>query len=175
MESNKSLTRAGYLLAFLLVAIPLFDATMSVWPLHLGDERWRFGAIGTLSNITLVPLLGLFLAITIATLMDMRRTRRFVGWICAVFAVVIAGLAVMFILDFFQTRTMVRPQFQGAMSTATTTAIFKHLFTIIGLILLTRAAFAGPKVVVRKGRAVATEPTASPLIPLAGTGASRAE
>lgn len=173
MDTNKPLTRVGYLLAFLLVALPLFDAVTSVWPLHLGDERWRFGAIGTLSNITLVPLLGLFLAITIATLADHRRIRRVVGWLSAIFALAIAAFAVLFLLDFFQTRTLVRPQFQGAMGAATTIALMKHLFAIITLTLLSRAAFAGPKVVVRKKQAIVTEPSSTPLIPL--TGQARSE
>lgn len=168
METNKPFSRAGYLLAFLLVALPLFDAATGVWPLRLSDERWRFGAVGTLSNITLVPLLGLFLAIGIAILADHRRVRRLVGWICAIFAVAMAAFAVLFILDFFQTRTLVRPQFQGAMTTATTTALVKDLLALITLTLLSRAAFAGPKVVVRKPQVVGREPGPTPLVPLTG-------
>lgn len=148
---------------------------MSVRPLQLGDDRWRFGAIGTLSNITLVPLLGLFLAIAIATMADMRRTRRVLGWICAIFAVVIAGLAVLFILHYFQALTTVVPRFHSMVTTATMTALFKHLFTIIGLVLLTRAGFPGPKVIARKDRPAVTETTAAPLVPLAGAGIGRVE
>jgi hypothetical protein len=173
METNKPLARAGYLLAALLVITPLFDATTQVWPLRMSDERWRFGAVGSLSSLLLVPLLGLLLAIAIATLMDSRRVKRVVGSVCGVLALVLAVLSVLFILDYFQVRTIVNPKFQHATSVASTTAMVKNVFSILTLILLARAGFAGPKaVVVRKGAPV-TAPSSTPLIPLSG--AARAE
>lgn len=167
MESNKSLARAGYLIAALLVIIPLFDATASVWPPHLGDERWRFGAVGALSNLTLVPMLGLLVALFIATVFDHRRVRRFIGMICAIFGVVLFAMSVLFILDFFQTRTLVNPRFQHAMGIATATAVGKHVVSIIALALLSRAGFAGPRAAVKK-RVVVTEPAVSPLVGVSG-------
>lgn len=174
METNKSLARAGYLLAAILVIIPLFDGMLQVWPLRLSDERWRFGSVGSLSNLFLVPLLGLLIALTIAHLTDARRTKRVIGSICAVLAVGLAILSVLFILDYFQVRTQVVPRMQQATSVASMTAVAKNLLSIITLALLSRAGFAGPKavVVVRRGGMV-TEPSATPLIPLGG--ASRAE
>ena len=170
METNKPLARAGYLLAAILVIIPLFDGTLQVWPLRLSEERWRFGAVGSLSNLVLVPLLGLLLALTIATFADARRTKRVVGAFCAIFAVVLAALSVLFILDYFQVRTMVVPRMQQATSVATATAIGKNVLSIITLALLSRAGFAGPKavVVVRRGGPV-TENSGTPLIPLGGS------
>lgn len=168
MESNKSLARAGYLIGALLVIIPLFDATTSVWPLRLGDERWRWGAVGGLSNLTLVPLLGFLIVLAIASVFDQRRVRRFVGIICAIMAVILAVLVALFLLDYFQTRTLVNPKFQHAMGVAQTTATLKHIVTIISLALLSRAGFAGPKAVPARKRVV-VEPTATPLIPMSGT------
>lgn len=168
METNKPLARAGYLLAALLVIIPLFDATMQVWPLRLSDERWRFGAVGSLSNLLLVPMLGLLLAIAVATLSDGRRIRRVVGAICGTLALILAVLSVLFILDYFQVRTIVTPKFQHATAVASTTAIVKNLLSIITLVLLSRAGFAGPKALVARKAAPVTEPSSTPLIPLSG-------
>lgn len=168
METNRPLQTAGYLVALLLILVPLFDAGASVWPPHLGDERWRFGAIGALSNLTLIPVLGLFVALAIATMADSRRTRRFIGWLCAILAVVIAVLAALFVLDYFQTRTIVRPQFQHQMAIATTTAVAKHVVTVLALALLSRAGLSGPRAVVRAKRPAA-EPARSPLITVGGT------
>jgi uncharacterized membrane protein len=173
METNKPLARAGYLLAALLVIIPLFDATMQVWPLRLSDERWRFGAIGSLSNLLLVPMLGLLLAIAVATLSDGRRVKRVVGALCGTLALILAVLSVLFILDYFQVRTIVTPKFQHATAVASTTAIVKNLLSIITLVLLSRAGFAGPKALVSRKAAPVTEPSSTPLIPLSG--AARAE
>ncbi len=172
METNKSLQRAGYLLAFLLILIPLVDMTTSVWPIRLGEERWRYGALGTLSNVTLVPLLGLLIVLTIAVMADHRRTRMVVGWICAAFAVVLAAMCVLFMLDYFQTRTIVRPQFQTPMEVATTTALLKYFVTILTLALLSRAGLSGPRKVVR---VVRSSPSESAPAPLLSVGASRAE
>ena len=168
MESNKLLARPGYLLAAMLFLIPLTDSLMSVWPIRLGEERWRFGAIGSLSNITLIPLLAMLLALAIAIMSDHRRFRRVLGWLSAVFAVTVACMAVLFILDFFQARTQVRPQFQGAMDMATTVALIKLAGTIIVLALIARAGLSGPKAIVRKD---ISRPASSstPLIPLSGS------
>jgi hypothetical protein len=174
METNKPLARAGYLLAALLVIIPLFDATMQVWPLRLSDERWRFGAIGSFSNLLMVPMLGLLLAIGIATLVDGRRVKRVVGAICAVLAVILAAMSVLFILDYFQVRTIINPRMQHATAVASTTAMVKNVLSIITLALLSRAGFAGPKAVVAKRVGPVTEqPSSTPLIPLSGV--ARAE
>jgi DMSO/TMAO reductase YedYZ heme-binding membrane subunit len=121
----------------------------------------------------LVPLLGLLLAIGVAVLADNRRVRRVLGWICAILALITAILTVLFILDYFQTRTIVRPQFQSVMEKATVGAIVKLICGIVGLLLISRVGFAGPKAVTRK-KGVVTEPSApSPLLPLGGT--ARAE
>jgi hypothetical protein len=173
METNKPLARAGYVLAALLIVIPLFDLTAQLLPLRLSDERWRFGAVGQLSNILLVPLLGLLLVIGLATLTDSRRVKRVIGAICAILAVALAVLSVLFILDYFQVRTIVTPKFQHTTAVASTTAIVKNVFTIIALFLLSRAGFAGPKATVSRKVAPPSEPSSTPLIPL--TGAARAE
>jgi hypothetical protein len=173
METNKPLARAGYVLAVLLVVIPLFDVTAQLLPLRLGDERWRFGAVGQLSNILLVPLLGLLLIIALATFTDSRRVKRVIGAICAILAVVMGALSVLFILDYFQVRTIVTPKFQHATAVASTTAIIKNVFTIITLFLLSRAGFAGPRATVVRKVAPPSEPSSTPLIPL--NGGARAE
>lgn len=169
MESNKPLAAAGYLIGVLFIIVPLYDAATSVWPPHLGDERWRFGALGTLSNLTLVPLLGLLVVLTVAAVRDNRTTRRIVGAVCVILALVLAGLVVLFVLDFFQTRSMVNPRFRQAVTIAASTAIAKHLLTIIALALLSRAGFAGPRPLPRRQRVVTpAEAASSPLIPVGG-------
>ena len=173
METTKPLARAGYLLAALLVIIPLFDASTQLLPFRMSDERWRFGAVGQLSNLLLVPLLGLLLAIAIATMRDSRRVKRVVGTICSILALILAILTVLFTLDYFQVRTIVTPKFQFATAIASGTAISKNILSIITLLLLSRAGFAGPKALVVRKTVTVKEPSSTPLIPLGG--AARAE
>jgi len=170
METNKPLARAGYLLGALLVIIPLFDATTQVLPFRMSDERWRFGAVGQLSSLLLVPLLGFLLVIAVATLSDGRRVKRIVGAICGILALVLGILSVLFILDYFQVRTIVTPRFQQATAIASMTALVKNVLSIIALALLSRAGFAGPKALVVRKVGPVTEPSSTPLIPLSGAG-----
>ena len=172
METNKPLARAGYLLGALLVILPLFDATTQVLPLRFGDERWRFGVVGQLSNLLLVPLIGLLLIITVATVIDSRRVKRVVGAICGILALLLAILSVLFILDYFQVRIAVVPKAQHVIGVASATALVKNVLSIITLVLLSRAGFAGPKtVVVKRVPPPVKEPSSStPLIPLSGAG-----
>lgn len=172
MDSSKALSRPGYLLALMLFWLPIFDAATAVWPFHLGQERWRFGAMGSFSNMTLSPLLGLLIALILAALLDHRRVRRVIGALCALFAVILAALTVLFILDFFQTRTQILPRLQHAITVATVTAGVKLGLSVLALTLLARAGLSGPKGSVRRG-VLTPETSQPPLIPLANT--ARAE
>jgi hypothetical protein len=91
------------------------------------------------------------------------------GWLCAIFAVALAAMVVIFVLDFFQARAQVRPQFKQAMDVATETSLVKQTLTILTLVLLARLGLTGRKAVVRK-EAVVAEPAPTPLIPLTGSG-----
>lgn len=144
MDSDKALARPGYAVAFFLFCLPLLDAFMGLWPTrNPGDERWRFGAVGTLSNVLLVPLLALFLAMAIAVWADHRRARRVLGWLAGAFAIVLAGIALLFVLDYFQARTLIKPEFQGRVGLATGTALMKQVAAIVILALLSRAGLRG--------------------------------
>jgi hypothetical protein len=167
----KMFARPGYLLALLMIIVPLFDGVMSVWPLQLSEERWRFGAVGAISNLTLIPLLGFLIALFIAAALDHRRVRRILGWVCAILAVLLAAVVVVFILDFFQTRAMVRPQYKHPMTVATITSLFKQVLTVITLVLLSGVGLSGPKGAGRKAKSKEHAPPPS-LIPLPGSAQS---
>ncbi len=169
METNRSLARAGYLLAALLVALPLFDATMQAWPLQMANERWRFQTLGAVSNLLLVPLLGLLLALTIATLANDRRVNRVVGSICGVLALVIAAFSVLFILDYFQVRTAALPNFQHVLALASATAVVKNVLSIIALLLLSRVGFANSTGMGKKIVGKNSERPSSPIVTVGGT------
>lgn len=165
-SSYKTLARPSYLIAFLLVLVPLFDNFLSVLPLQLSDERWRFGAVGMFSSTALVPLLGLLLAIFVATSFDHRRIRRFLGWFCAILATLFILILLVFILDFFQARAFASADMKGQMDLAAIASIIKQLFSILTLAFLSGAAFGGPKPSSRRERAKRSNDETPPLIPL---------
>lgn len=173
MESNKPMIRAAYLLAALLVITPLFDGAVQLLPIRAGDERWRFGVVGSLSNLLLQPLLGLLLAIAVTAFTDAERTKRVLGAICGVLAACLAVLSIGFILDYYQIRVGIAPGLQHTTTVATFTALLKNTVTIVMLVLLNRAAYAGTKPTSpRRGSRLKDSSPAS-LLPLGGS--ARAE
>jgi uncharacterized membrane protein len=145
MEQNRPLAHAGYLLAASLFLIPLVDAIMPLMPLRFTEERWRGSAVGQVSNLLLIPLVGILLAIAVTTIVDDRRVRRVIGIICAVLAVTLAIMSVSFVLDYFQVRTAVIPRLRQASAMASITTGVKNIFYIIVLALLSRACVTAPK------------------------------
>ena len=137
--TGKELRRIGwgaYGVALLLIAIPLLDTIISIWPLRVGDVTWRFGAVGLSSRAVMTPLLGLVVGLATAIIMQHRvavRTFAVLGFVGAVLALVAMGF---FTLDALQTRAQVRPEASGAFDTASAMALFKLLAGFVVALLL---------------------------------------
>jgi chromate transport protein ChrA len=142
MDANKALARAGYLVAAQLFAVPLVDAAMQASPFQPGDPRWRLQTIGSLSSGTLVPLLGLLIIVVLAAYAREQRAIRFVGYLCTGLAVVIAAMAVLFVLDYSRLAATVPPQLQHVMAIAMVAALVKFILVIAMLALLALASRA---------------------------------
>ena len=125
MTLTKRFAPATYLVAFSLVAIPLFDAAMSTRPLHLHDPRWRFGAVGLISNAMLFPVLGALVAIVAATVFEQRRTRRVLAVLTFVGTAICLVALGMFVLDALQSHSSVNPQFERSFELASATVVVK--------------------------------------------------
>jgi hypothetical protein len=123
--------------------------------------------------VTLLPLLGLFTALVIAAMLDHRRVRRALGWVCLVLAVLFGIMIVLFILDFFQMRGQVKPQFQKVMDVAATGSLIKQVFTLLALALLSRLGMSGRGKSLIREVPLKERTTATPL--LTRPGVARAE
>jgi hypothetical protein len=145
METTRPLARAGYLLAALMVVLPIFDAITRLIPFHMSDERWRFQTFGNLSNVPLVPLFGLFLAMAFTWLAGDTRVRRSIGALSVVLALAIAGITIVFITDYFGVRGQIPPRFQHVAALASVAAVIKEILAILVLALLALAAFLDRK------------------------------
>lgn len=110
-----------------MIVIPIVDTATSLFPWHLFDSRWRFGAVGMLSNALLIPTSGLLVAFVTALVLNHNPVRRTIG----IFGFVAAGLCVvalgMFALDSLQTRAVVRPEMRLSFNVAAITAALKTL------------------------------------------------
>lgn len=167
MDANPTIARPAYFLAALFVALPMFDVVASVWPFHPALEQWRFGAVGALSNYTLLPLAGLLLGVITARTNNHRIFRRILGWLCALFAAVLVGVVLLFIMDYLQTKNIVHQEYRHAMAIATATASGKLICTILTLAMLAPAGITGPKRVWKEPGPGERE--ATPLIPILGS------
>ena len=141
---NSRLAPCAYLVALLLIFIPLFDASMSVAPWSLGNAQWRFGAVGLLSNALMLPALGALIAVTTAVTLDHEwtiRTLRVWSWIACV---VIVLSIVLFALDAIQTRAAISPEMALSYRVASVTAAFKLLLGAVAFALFGRACRPAP-------------------------------
>ena len=161
METTKPLARAGYLLAAALILIPIIDSVAPMLPLRLTDDRWRWSVVGQFSNVMLVPLIGLLVAMMLAQFTGARRIKRVLGIICGLLAIILAIMSVFFAMDYFKVRPLAQLNAQHAMGIASTTAFVKNLLSIIVLGLLCRAGFVGPKTLPVTNKPRAAEPLPS--------------
>jgi hypothetical protein len=138
-----------YLVAFILIVLPLFDAAMSTVPFRPGNVQWRFGAIGLLSSTLLTPGLGSLLAVVTAVTLQHVLVQRILAILSWVAAAAVLALLVLFTLDALQTRPMVRPEMRMAYIVASTTAAGKLLLWTITFVVFGRACRV-PKAMWRK-------------------------
>jgi hypothetical protein len=129
-----------YLIAFILIVLPLVDAAVTVTPFHPRNVQWRFGAIGLLTNTMLTPAFGFMVAVVTAATLQHVRTQRVLAILSWIAVVVLLGLLVTFALDALQTRAMVRPEMMRPFVLASTIAACKMVLWLIAFIVFARAS-----------------------------------
>ncbi len=137
----RPLIKAMYLVGALLFINALSEPLLQVWPLRLGDARWRFGAAGLLSAALDTVVLATAVLMMAAMLLRHRRTLRTLGVLCIVTAVVLVAVALMFALDFLQVRAMVNPRVRGPLDLTVLRAIVMMGLSIPTLLFVGIAAW----------------------------------
>jgi hypothetical protein len=108
-RQERSFHSIGYAIALLLVALPLLEFTLTVWPIRPSIVLWRFGSFGLLTQAMMLPTLGMFLALVLARYLEQRRMQQLLGAVAGlVFLLLVAGVG-LFLLDSLQARSMARP------------------------------------------------------------------
>lgn len=129
----RGLLRAAHAAGLLFIVLPLVDYFANVLPLRL-DARWRYGAVGLLSNYLLTPVLGALVIGLVAGFARQRRILLVVAWASAVVGVcVVAGQAI-FGLDVLQLRPAVPLATRHMFTVGAAKASFK--LTFMGLWLI---------------------------------------
>jgi hypothetical protein len=144
MDQYRFLAGPAYLVAFTLVAVPLFDALTQLGGLNPGSSQWRFGAIGLMSNAFLIPAAGLLIALAAAKMLGHGRFLRVFGALCGLGSALAVVVLLLFALDAVQTRANVQPAARFAFLVASLTAAAKLILAIGTLAAMARAGLRTP-------------------------------
>ncbi len=145
LDDDDNLRRLLYLCAFVLFFLPYFQALAGLWPLKLGDVRWRFQAAGSLSGILMLPFLGLSLALGIARSVGQKGITRVVGVIGVLTVLGVAGGLGLFFLDALQLKGIVRDAAMADFMKAVATASMAMLISLCSYSFLSFVAFRSRK------------------------------
>jgi hypothetical protein len=132
---TRHFARVAYFVGTLLLVVPIIDVMVALLPVSATNARWRFGAVGLLSNAFILPLVGLLILGVTASLSSHRRTLRalsFLALAAGAFSLLLVGL---FSLDAVQTRAGINPQTAFAFQVATSLGILKMFCGMVGFVL----------------------------------------
>jgi hypothetical protein len=107
MKLNAPLIAAAYLVAALLILVPLIEVTLSIWPLRFGQTAWRFGTLGLLSQAATTPMVGAVLLFATAFLLGHRKALIAGAFAAALISIALMVMIPMFGLDAVQMRSTV--------------------------------------------------------------------
>jgi chromate transport protein ChrA len=133
IDPEDALAGPLYLLAGMLVLVPLVDFVLSVPPAELSSAQWRFGALGMLSGHMLMPVLGIAVALVVSAITKQYSVQRILVLVCLTTAAIMLVLAIAFLRDMDDARAYVTTDGMPAFSSAATRAIIKLILTSIML------------------------------------------
>ena len=93
-----------YVVAALMIAIPIMDYLSNVLPLQPGNFEWRYEAVGEFSGIVPAPVIGFIMFVVLAAYARHRTLSRVVGMVNVVLAVGLFAASALFVLDVLQVR-----------------------------------------------------------------------
>ena len=133
---------AGYLLAALLIVVPVAEATLAVLPMSPTETAWRFGAVGLYSRSILVPLMGFALAAALAVTMAHRHALRWLSGFAGGVTIVLVVAGGLFVLDALEMSSRMRPEAQLAFRMASASALAKIFAVSVVMALFAHGGWA---------------------------------
>lgn len=160
LEDDAPGRRLVYTTAIMLVIVPLVTSGQVLWPLHLSDIRWRYGAANSLSSMLIMPFLGLALMALMARATENKNVSRLVGLFSAVFVIGLLGSLALFALDALQLKTIVTSAQEEAFQATSARIVLSTLIFTVGFFVLMITAFKSQRPAIpasRKGPKKADE------------------
>ncbi len=163
-KESAFVARAAYTLSALLILLPLADIALGFLPLQVNSVRWRIGVTGLTTGALLMPLIGLFLALSTAHLKGDRGVLMPLSIIAVVAAVILYAAMVMFTLDTLQLRNEVDPRARHMYDRAAAKGIITQLITASALMFVGLSSLRTAKTATRQGRQRPVVKPAGPII-----------
>jgi hypothetical protein len=125
-----------YIFTLSLIAWPVADLVLNIWPLQPGNTQWRYGAAGLLSSFLHTPMLGLVVALATAYVAGHRTILRLLGVLQIAVATVLLAIMALFIVDLFDVAGTRPPGGLPTMLTGVAVASGKYLVAALAMGLL---------------------------------------
>ena len=152
----------GYLILSVVAIMPLLDFVAGLWPMHLADSSWRFGAIGLFSSYAVGILAELFLMFALAVAANDRKVLVAIGTVAALLALALVASSASYALDALQTRARVTPDSFKRFDFVAVEGFVKLMLVLVSSVVLSRSAFKGSR---RDGATAGrVNGTATPLV-----------
>ncbi|HEX9564568.1 MAG TPA: hypothetical protein VF981_11380 [Gemmatimonadaceae bacterium] len=127
LDPEEALAGPLYFVAALLCVMPVIDFVMSIGSPQPGNVQWRFATVGLLSGYTLTPILGVAIAMGVATAAEHAKVQRVLAWLSLIAAIGLLILLAGFALDVIQLRASIPADGQAAFRSASGRAALKHV------------------------------------------------
>lgn len=143
---QRRLAGPSYIAAASLIIFPIFDQLMQlVSTSKLHDARWRYGAAGLLSNLFVLPVVGLMIVFMVSTALEHRLFQRIMAALCALGVLGLVVAMGLFMLDSVQVRSLMRPEAMTSWAVATSTAVVKFCVAIAAIAWFALVGFRNSK------------------------------
>jgi small-conductance mechanosensitive channel len=129
-----------------MVVIPLLDFATSILPYLPGSARWRFASASLFSGFLLTPLLGIALALMVASILQHRGVLRLVTLTSLLSGVVLIALTGLLALDIIELRASAEAEVRQAIVMSGFRGVVKNVvigFTCFVVALYSRRAAGG--------------------------------
>ena len=139
MKSTRTLMVAAYLVAAMLVVVPVSEVVLASLPLRPASVTWRFAMGGNFSRALMTPLFGLLLASAVAYADTQRRALRWLSVLSGALGGLVLVVAWRFLLDSATMRAGATPDARDPLTITAVPVLAKLLFSAVVAGFLTAA------------------------------------
>ena len=131
----------AYLIASMMLLIPLIEIAVNAWPVRIHDPGWRIGLIGLSAGVSTGTLLALLIIYFVGVFADERPAIWLVAFVSALMVPLFVGASGTFVLDALQMRAQVESGHQDRFNVQSGWILAKICLAALGAVVLSVSAF----------------------------------